>query len=156
MEKMIDYGVLKAKLHAHLIEMVDQKIQTAESAIAAAKHSRDNETKSTAGDKYETGRAMMHIEIEKNQNQLEKAITLDTILQSIKDNESSDVIKLGSLVVTNKGIYFLSIGLGKVQLDNEVYFVISVASPIGQLLVGKSKGDAVLRNGKEIEVREVV
>ena len=63
--------------------IIDQKIDEAKSSISAAKESRDNETKSSVGDKYETGRAMAQIELDKLYEQLEKSIKMKYVLDQI-------------------------------------------------------------------------
>ena len=66
----MDPLAIKAALVAQLLQHLEQNIAETEQAIASAKESRDNESKSSAGDKYETGRAMMQIELENNGRQL--------------------------------------------------------------------------------------
>ena len=67
---------LKGLIYNQLQEMLDRKIESAKKAIESAKEARDSDTKSSVGDKYETGRAMMQIELEKNEVQLNKVINL--------------------------------------------------------------------------------
>ena len=45
------------------------------------------------------------------------------------------------------GTYFFVAGLGKIAVGAEDIFVISTASPIGQLLVGKTVGEEIVFNG---------
>ena len=47
----------------------------------------------------------------------------------------------GSLVFTNHENYFISVGLGKIEIDNEIYYSISAESPIGKVLLHKHKGN---------------
>jgi sortase (surface protein transpeptidase) len=60
-------NALKTRLHSLCVSYVGQRIETAQRAIAIAQASANEETKSSAGDKYETGRAMAQLEIEKIQ-----------------------------------------------------------------------------------------
>jgi hypothetical protein len=53
--------------------VVHQRIASAEEAIRMAQESANQEGKSSAGDKYETGRAMAQLEIEKASGQLAEA-----------------------------------------------------------------------------------
>ena len=76
---------------------MDKRIETANRDIQLAKESRDNETKSTAGDKYETGRAMVQFELEKNKVQLNKAIQLKNELSQINLNGNLKRQFLGAL-----------------------------------------------------------
>lgn len=142
----------KKKVFEYLSSLVNRQIDTFKSAVLSAESSKNNETKSSAGDKYETGRAMMQMEQNKNEVQLQKAQQLRLILNQIDLNKKEDRIEQGSLVVTDNGVYFISIGIGKVEVDHVNYYCISVQSPIGMLLLGKSTGDSVIFLNKKIKV----
>ncbi len=146
----------KEKLYRQIQETVEQKIAVAERSIASAKESRDNDTKSSAGDKYETGREMMQAEINKSEAQLNVALQLKEDLQRINLDRTYSFVEQGSLVVTNLGKYFISIGIGRVLLDEEEFYCISLASPIGKLLFKKSVGDKVKFNEREFLIKEIV
>ena len=133
---------LKALINDKLKEIVSLRIQTATNAMRSAEESRNNETKSSVGDKYETGRAMMHLEKQKNEVQLNKALTLKQELNQIDINKDQNRVGVGSLVFTNQGIYFISIGLGKLKISNEMFYCISIASPVGRLLHDRSIGES--------------
>jgi hypothetical protein len=44
-------------------------------------------------------------------------------------------------VTTDKGIFYIGIGLGKIEFEGQNLFVISPASLIGKVFLGKIKGD---------------
>lgn len=146
---------MKQKIINTILRDLHQKIATAESAIASAIESRDNETKSSVGDKYETGRAMMQLEQQKNEAQLVKLQMLKSTMERIAVDQILDRGAQGALMKTSNGIFFLSIGLGKLKVDEEIIFVISMASPIGKELIGKRVGDRLVFNGKEMEILEL-
>ncbi len=146
----------KHKIFQHLNEQVDEKIATLQKTILSAQEARNNETKSSAGDKFETGRAMMQREIENNKVQLGAALNSKGELNQINIEKRNTTIDKGSLVITNQGKYFISIGIGKVVLEEETFFCISMISPIGKMLRGKSEGDEVEFRGKKIVVVELV
>jgi len=143
--------ILLEKLHAQL----DTQIETAQAAINSAKESKNNETKSSAGDKFETGRAMMQIEQEKNELQLSKTFQLKNLLQQIDIEKEFEAVGFGSLVTTNRGKYFIAIGIGKIKIENEIYFVISLDSPVGKLLLGKGVGEEIEFRGQQFLVERV-
>lgn len=136
--------------------MLEEKINSSKQAISSTKESRDNETKSSVGDKYETGRAMMQMELEKNRALLNKALKMKNELERIDLHKKYDKVEFGSLVTTIEGYYFVSIGLGKLQLQNETIFCISLASPIGKLLHNKKTGDHFNFQGKEMRISEII
>ena len=145
----------KEKLHTYCLNYVQERIETAQAAITAAQFSANEEGKSSAGDKYETGRAMMHLEVEKNTSQLLQARQLLQLLTQINTFHTSTVVQQGSLVTTSNGVYYIAIGAGLVTIDKEPYYVISLASPIGALLKGKQVGDEFAFNGKKIKVLKI-
>jgi hypothetical protein len=136
--------------------VLDKRIETANRDIELAKESRDNETKSTAGDKYETGRAMVQFELEKSNVQLIKAIQLKSELSQINVHEKLNNAIFGSIVITNQGNYFISIGLGKIEVEKQFFFAISLASPLGKELNNKKVGDDISFMGSKIIIAEIL
>ena len=151
----MDPLAIKTALVAQLLQHLEQNIAETEQAIASAKESRDNESKSSAGDKYETGRAMMQIELENNGRQLEKTRLAKQDLEQLNVQEPHTLVSQGSLVHTSQGIYFLSIGFGKLEFAEQPYYAISLASPIGQALKNAKVGDSVSFQGKVLEVLRI-
>lgn len=143
-----------------LLELVKQKvidkIRNAEIAIASAKESKLNETKSTAGDKFETGRAMMQVEQEKSEIQLAKSTQLLAVLKQIDPNKNCDKVDLGAIVYTNQYNYFISIGIGKVKLNQKDFYVISTLSPVGALLINKKVGQSIEFRDQRITIERIV
>jgi len=138
------------------LELIEERINGIRKELASIEESRNNETKSSAGDKYETGRAMMQMEEEKSRMQLSKTNQLRLELLEIDPEEEHHMIKVGSLIITASGKYFISIGLGKVKMGDEVYYCISTASPIGQMMRGKTVGDQIKFGEKTIEIKKVI
>lgn len=146
---------MKRELHQECLRLILERIEGIRSELASIEESRDNETKSSAGDKYETGRAMMQMEEEKSRMQLGKTNQLRLELTEIDPEERHEKISKGSLVITDGGKYFISIGLGKVKLAEDIFYCISTASPIGIQLRGKSIGDEVTYGGRSIKIIEI-
>jgi len=147
---------LKGIVYHKILKELDRKIAVIGEAIASAKDSRNNDTKSSAGDKYETGREMMQIEIEKNEVLLNQTAKQRKELTRIDVSEEFNKVAFGSLVVTDKGIYFISIGIGKIQIEDQICYAISLASPIGGLLKDKAIGDEVQFQGRTFTIKEIV
>lgn len=153
---MEDDLALKHQLLAHCREVTDQRITNLTSSLTDIKAARDGETKSSAGDKFETGRAMMQLEEAKLGGQLQEALKVRDIIDRIKPAITTERIAAGSLVATNRGNYLLAIGLGKVRLNDRVFFCTSLDSPIGRELHGKVTGESFEFNELEFEVRGFV
>lgn len=147
---------IKEQLYEQIQQLIDQRVSNAQKAMYAAATSKSNQTKSSAGDKFETGRAMMQAEEDRSKVQLIKAMALKNELAKFNVHLDRETVDLGSLVITNQGNYFLSVGIGKLSVDNTTYYAISPASPIGQLLVGKKPGEKVIFREKAILIREIV
>lgn len=139
---------LKAQLVNQCKAILQQKITMLDKQLADFKKAANNETKSSVGDKYETGRAMMHNEMDKLKQQQAQALTAKAAFMQIQFDNNFDTIDLGSLIKTDKGTFLLAVALGKVVVQNQHYFVLSLASPIGQKLKGKKQGDSITLNNQ--------
>lgn len=147
---------LKTQLYSLCLHYVEQRIETAQKAITEAQDAANDETKSSAGDKYETGRAMAQLEIEKNASQLAEAGKLKNTLALINPAIRTDFVQIGSLVLTNQGNFYLSISAGQFKIEDQVYFAISAASPIGLKLIGLKSKDQFSFNNKTYQIQEIL
>lgn len=146
---------IKESIFNEIMEIIENRIETAKLAIASAKESRDNETKSSVGDKYETGRAIMQVELEKSRIQLNKALKVKNELAQINLQKNYNNVEFGSFVITSNGSYFISIGIGKLEVANKTYYSISLASPIGKILHNKKVGDKFKFHEKETSITNI-
>ena len=146
----------KTKLYQRCMEFVLQRIDTAETALKQAQEASNDDTKSSAGDKFETTREMMQQDIARNKNLLfdgQQNLQLLTSLESVP--VSGDTVRNGSLVYTSKGIFYISISAGQLHVDEKLVFAISAASPIGQLLIGKKAGESFSFNQNEYTIKDI-
>src|SRR5688572_1733287 len=102
---------IKQQLYDHCQAYLSQRIETAREAMSDAQAAANDETKSSAGDKYETGRAMAQLEIEKNSVQLAESVRLKRLLDAIKIDKQSLVVQPGSLVITQQSNFFIAISV---------------------------------------------
>jgi len=144
----------KEKILKTLLRETESRISEIKNRISDLENSRNNETKSTAGDKHEVGRAMVQRELESMGKRLTELNEKANFLRSI-ELKPTDTVRSGSLVETNIGVYFIAIGHGRLERDSETYFVISPASPIGQSMLGKKKGEEFSFNGKVVAILDV-
>lgn len=142
---------IKTKLLSRCFEYVEQRIETSRQAMKHAQDSANAEEKSSAGDKYETGRAMAQIERDKAAHQLEEALKLKSILNQINPVAVVNKVTQGSLVITEANRFYLAISIGKIEVDGEDFLVIAPTSPIGQTLLHSKVGDQFTFN-KQIQV----
>jgi len=147
---------IKQQLFDRCKSTIDDSLASLKSALDDAQESANADDKGSAGDKHETGRAMMHLEVEKITSQLAERSQLLSILARINPKEIFSQAQLGSLIKTNQGTYFLAIALGKVALDDDIFFVISPASPIGKSLMTCKVGSSFDFNGRNFLVEALI
>mgnify|MGYP000152859284 CR=1 FL=1 len=147
--------ITKNKLYEFCKEHVDNRILRIQDDISDIQAALASETKSSAGDKHETGRAMLQLEREKLGQQLKDAEKMALILTRISIAHKARTIVLGSWVKTSKSEYFLAVSAGEFTAGAESIYCISGGTPIGQLLLGKSIGDVISFNNEKIRIKEI-
>lgn len=148
--------VLKVKLHGLCVEQVTQRISSAKEAMDTIQSAANQETKSSAGDKYETGRAMMQLEQEKNARQLMEAMKIKKVLDELDATKECREVQHGTLLFTNQGNFFLCVGIGKLDLEGEEYMIISPVSPLARQLAGLRSGQEITFNGRNFKILKLV
>ena len=123
--------------------VVSDRIASIRDAIQDAESALTDETKSSAGDKYEVSREMLQQDLGRLESQLQIARNDWEILERIQHtSQPSSSLGLGSVVHTDDGLcYFIAIGIGKIQAGSDNCYVISLASPLGKALYGKQEND---------------
>jgi transcription elongation GreA/GreB family factor len=134
------------------MERLDQTIVAATKAMNDVQNDANQETKSSAGDKYETSRAMLQQEKDKHALQLAQALDLRQQLERLDPAVAYPDIQLGSLVRTSEGDYYLAVSLGKMQVEGKTVYVLSTAAPLGQVLLHRKVGDTIVFQGRKIEI----
>ena len=147
--------MLKKKLHAHCDNYIREKLKVLEKRKKELKLALESEDKSSAGDKHETGRAMIQIEREKLGKQISLNEQVFKKLISFEKNINTDVVCLGSIVITDNLNYYLSIPAGFLKIESKMYYFVSPISPIGMLLLGKKIKDQIYFNKKTSKILEI-
>lgn len=137
----------KQKIQEYCLRLVKDRIQELEKNLQELGESAASDTKSSAGDKHETGRAMIQIEQEAIGKQLNEALERKVALDKIETHPDTSQIMKGSLIKTNQGYLFLSVAFGKITVEGKSVMVISLKSPLGIKLMGLKVNDAVEING---------
>lgn len=145
---------MKEQLLKFCWEHINDRTDRLQQRRVSLQESLNSETKSSAGDKHETGRAMVQLEQEKLGKQLFELEEIKRVLQKVDIHKNSKKISLGSLVKTTTANYFIAISAGACKSDDTAVFCISASSPIAQLLLGKEEGDTFVFNGKENTILE--
>jgi transcription elongation GreA/GreB family factor len=132
---------MKEELYKKCESYLEEKIARISNSILDLEVALTNESKSSAGDKFETGREMINIEIQKLSTQLQQFQQLQVTLEVAKRNKKPTPIRLGSMVEATNATYFICIPIGEVILGDKKVYVIGAGSPIAQALIGKAEGD---------------
>lgn len=135
--------------------MLQQKIDQAKKALEDTITSRNNESKSSAGDKYETGRAMAQIAQQQNEIQLSELLKQSQQIGMLKSRKISTSIEFGSLIETDSTWFLVCVGIGSVEVQKEPIYSISITSPLGRAFQTKTAGDTIDFNGRKYEILSV-
>lgn len=114
----------KQKLIQACSDYLKDKIQSLNTIIKEVSESSNAESKSSAGDKHETSKAMMQLEIEKLGMQLKEVELQLAEFEKINFNKNFQSIEQGALVETNKGYFLIAGSIGKVAVDDKTVLVI--------------------------------
>lgn len=129
------------------------KIHTFEKLIAETRAS-NNDTKSSMGDKYETGREMLQQEINNLTRQLNETLNQQALLQKIT-SEPSLKVQNGALVKTDKGLFYVSVSLGEIILDNQKIMTVSIESPLIKAMLGKQEKEVFAINNTQQIIEKI-
>jgi hypothetical protein len=153
---MMKKNELKQLLFDKCSDYVETRFSTIQSSIEEIQESLTSETKSSAGDKHETGRAMLQLEREKAGQQLAEIENVKNALAQINIEKTSETVILGSLVYTSQFNYFIAISAGLITVDYEIFYAISPQTLIGQLLLGKRTGDSFIFREQVIVIEYII
>ena len=149
--------MIKINLFKHCEIVLNKKLNTFYNQKKELKQALNSESKSSAGDKHEIGRAMIHLEMEKLGNLIAEAEQNFKKLQSIKNhNNNTELIGLGSAVLTDKANYYISIAADIYKINSKMFYCISPKSPIGKLLLGKKLDDKIEFNNQVIKIIKIL
>jgi len=147
---------LKSQLYHECVNIIEERITSLKNILEETQNAANNETKSSAGDKHETGRAMAQLETEKLTTQLGEALKVKQTLLQINPKQIAHNVVLGSVVFTNKGNFYIGVSIGKIKVEGEQFFAISPASPIGKLLLTKKEKESFSFNGKTYVINRIL
>ncbi len=147
---------LKQELYIQCQAFVNDRLKVIQKTIDEIQESLTAETKSSAGDKHETGRAMLQLEREKVGHQLSEIQKLNQLLSKIDVSKISQIIGLGSIVFTTQANYFIIVSAGELKVDDQSFYAISANTPISKLLLGQQKGNQITFRDQDFEIIEVI
>lgn len=143
---------IKKALQDALHNKIEDQMASLRKAITSIEESKLNETKSSAGDKFETGRAMMQMEQDKTESQLAILNITKNKLKQISPDLKCITGELGAIIKTDTNNYYLSVSLGKTLVDDVAYYAVSPEAPLSKLLIGRKAGEMIRFRDKEISI----
>ena len=135
---MLTKSVVIAELDKQLLS----KLSYLNTSLKQTIESRNSDIKSSAGDKFETSREMAQIEIKKIENEILKTQQFITDLFS----------KVTQLIISDKGVFLISIPFGTLILKDEKIFCISKNAPITKHLINTKKNNSFLYNNMKYNI----
>jgi hypothetical protein len=143
--------MLKKHVIEYILSVLRSNTDLLENELKSINDEKNSISKSSAGDKHETSRALMQSEFDKINNNYQSQLNHLKVIESL-DMSDKPKIGLGSLVETDSSILFIGIGLGIHQIGNKKVMIVSKASPIGKQLEGKKEGDYILLNNNKEKI----
>lgn len=146
----LELDAFKSKVIAYCMDKINAEIALYENEMQASQESANAEEKSSAGDKYETGRAMsQHARDRYAQRLSEKLIERKII--------SNDLKFYHALNDKDEAVYFLlGPSIGQTLIDGFNVIILSQHSPLGKQLKGKKKGDAIHWNSIHWMIKNIL
>jgi len=154
----MEINELKSQLFIHCREFVKKRIENLNIAIAESQESANQESKSTAGDKHDTSRAMMQLEVERLSAQLAIAEKMLIELKQAEHYQAEKNSISGKIIQTESANYFVAVAAGKISVNQQDFFVVSNDSPVVAALKKRNKtneGEFFTLNGKQIHVIKI-
>jgi len=145
----------KAGLKQFALDLISTRIEAARLQADQAQEAANQEEKSSAGDKYETSRAMGHLQKDMHsRQQAENARELATLHQVRVDMIYSTAVA-GAFIQCSDINFFIAAGLGKQQLHDQTIIFLSPAAPLAKTLYQRRAGDSFVFNGRTLIIQDI-
>ena len=105
--------------------------------------------------KYDSFREEMQEEIYHLDKQMHALKKMQTNMLKVV-NSTSENIQFGSVVMTNKARFYISVSLGEFFYENDRFYAISPESPMAQKMLGMKVGDEFVLNKIHQKIIEIL
>lgn len=136
--------------------LLNEKKESLQRMILDLQAGLANDTKSSAGDKYETSREMSNQELEKIAVQLQETSRQLALLHQLQQVQTSSSVQTGSLVRASNGTFLIGIPAGAISIEETTVFCISANAPLAQAFLHKKAGESFVYNGISIVVQAIL
>ena len=147
---------LKKTAHLFCKDHLHARLTRIHGEINKITEALQTETKSSAGDKHETGRAMLQLEREKLGTRLAEVENMNRVFSKVPTHKTGVKIGLGSFFQTDKHFYYVAISAGVCEIEDYKVFCVSTQTPIGKAALGKSEGENFVINGISQHIIKIV
>lgn len=145
----------RAELKKKLIERCRQLQQESiDNTRAEMEDAQDSAYEHQPRDQYDSYRDQMMGKRDMFAKQLQQFLDQLKMLDKIDPFKPIDKIDFGSVIITEDQRIFVSIGIGKFELDNKTWFAISPFVPFFHSLRGHKAGDVISFRDKKIKILE--
>jgi hypothetical protein len=145
----------KASLKRWALDHLNQRIAVANEAMQQAQEAANSEEKSSAGDKYETGRAMGHLQKDMHARQLAELVRELAALHAVNVDEHCVEGRRGAVLRMDSMDLFIGIGLGKQTIGGRTVVFLSPQAPLALTLQNKKAGDEIVFQRETLIIREI-
>jgi hypothetical protein len=145
----------KKTLLQKCVGIINERIEISLKAMENAQSSANLEDKSSAGDKYETSRAMNHLEKDMYAGQVETNRVELARLSNIDCSRIYNTPVAGSIVQCANIYFFIAAGLGKINFDGKEIYLLSPLAPLAKSLAGNKKGMLVKFNKNDFRITDI-
>ena len=146
---------LKQRLKQWALDGIGQRIAAGREAIDQVQQAANQEEKSSAGDKYETGRAMGHLQKDMLSRQLAESMKELAGLHSVQTDVLYPAAGPGAFVRAEGIAFFIAAGLGRQQHEGQTILFLSPQAPLAKVLQGKKPGDHIPFQGTSVRILEI-
>lgn len=145
----------KQQLKQFAEQQLQQRITVIREKMEAAQQSANSEEKSSAGDKYETSRAMNHLEKEMHGKQLAENLKELSLLYEISVNTLYNKVVPGAVIDCGSTCFFIAAGLGKHSLAATTVIFLSPHAPLAAQLRQKQAGETWIFNKQPLTIQSI-
>ncbi|WP_276479474.1 hypothetical protein [Paraflavitalea pollutisoli] len=137
----------KQQLKQAGLDLIGQRIANTRQQMEEAQEAANQEGKSSAGDKYETARAMSHLQKDMFARQLAEQTREQAALHAVETDRLYDTARAGAVLQNEKLTFFIAAGLGKQTIGGKTILFLAPQAPLAQQLQHKKQGDHFVFNG---------
>ena len=149
----MDKSAFKSNLKKICMAMQKNRMDVLQTAMNEAQQSANEY--GPPKDRYDSYRMQLLRKKELFGIQLQKATGEFSALENINTGKEMDKVDIWAVVITTGQKLFISIGLGKVETENEIFYAISPNVPLFNVIKGLKKGGSFIFNGKTSEIVDV-